>query len=509
MSDELLRHVNRHGRYLPRELIGQGGMGKVYRAWDKVLRRDVAVKMLTAPDDDMLKRFEREAAAIARLKNHHVVEIYDLCADAPHPYIVMEYLRGECLEARLRHGPLSVEEAVEIILGVCCAVNACHRVGIVHRDLKPGNVFLSQTADHGVVVKVLDFGVAKPMQMAPADDVTSPGKVVGTPRYLAPEHLRGGPTDQLGDQYQVGVLLYVCLTGKQPFCGKENGELVRAILMADYPTLRGQRSDVPVALEQVVPRAMAADRAARFPSVLALARALVPHASEPGRVVWKQVFESCDEAPSGRENGDTSGSVTRVETPLHGLETTLLVRAEEVAALAGQSRAAGSMATPVEIAQQQPLDLMGPATRIESAESESMSVVRAVPTTRQRIVESRRGLFVVLVAAVGIGSVTAFLFAKHHSYASPTKWSPMILPVTDAGAGARGADAHDAGADGTKPLKVAPEGQDSPKENQAATRRESAVDESKQKPAQDPEKKLHSKKSRRVEYTPEGSPILW
>ncbi len=509
MSDELLRHGKRLGRYLLRELIGQGGMGKVYRAWDKVLRRDVAVKVLTDPGDDMLKRFAREAEAIARLKNHHVVEIHDLCADGQHPYIVMEYLGGESLQARLKRGPLAVEEAVEIVLGVCCAVNACHRVGIVHRDLKPGNVFLSQTADHGVVVKVLDFGVAKPVQFVLNDDVTGPGKIVGPPRYLAPEHLRGAPGDQLCDQYQVGLLLYACLTDKQPFNGKENGELIRAILMADYPTLRELQPDVPVVLEQVVLRAMSADRAARFPSVLALARALVPYASEPGRVLWKQVFESCDEPSSGREDGDPSGSVTRVETPLHGLETTLLVRAEAVAALAAQSRATGSTVVPMMTEQHGPLDLTGPATRIEAAESESMSVVREVPANRQRLVESRRGLLVVLFAAVGIGSVTAFLFARHHSYASPAKWSPAVLPVMDAGAGGRDADAHGGGAELPKPLKVVPEGQDGSKANQAAVPPENAVVEAKQTPERDSGKKLRTKKSRRVEYTPEGSPILW
>ena len=230
MSEELLRHGNRLGRYLLRELIGQGGMGKVYRAWDEVLHRDVAVKVLTTLDDDMLRRFAREAAAIGRLENHHVVEIHDLCADGPHPYIVMEYLRGECLQDRLRRGPLSVEE-------------------------------------------------------------------------------------------------------------KENGELIQAILMADYPTLREQRPDVPVAVEQVVSRAMAAHRAARFPSVLELARALVPHASAPGRVLWKQVFESSDELPLAGKNAELSGSMTKVESPSHGLETTLVVRAEEVAALANRCRA--------------------------------------------------------------------------------------------------------------------------------------------------------------------------
>ncbi len=509
MSEELLRHGNRLGRYLLRELIGQGGMGKVYRAWDEVLHRDVAVKVLTTPDDEMLRRFAREAAAIGRLENHHVVEIHDLCADGPHPYIVMEYLRGECLQTRLRRGPLSVEEAVEIILGVCCAVNACHRVGIVHRDLKPGNVFLSQTVDYGVVVKVLDFGVAKPVQFALNDDLTGPGKIVGTPRYLAPEHLRGAPADQLSDQYQVGLLLYVCLTGKPPFFGKENGELIQAILMADYPKLREQRSDVPVAVEQVVLRAMATHRAARFPSVLELARALVPHASAPGRVLWKQVFESSDELPLTGENADLSGSATKVESPVHGLETTLVVRAEEVAALARQSRATGSTAVPVEIAQQQPLELMGPATRIVTADSESMSVVRVVPTTRQGLVAFRRGLLMVLVAAVGIGSVTAFLFARHRSYASPSEWSPMVLPVTDAGAGARGTDAHDGGADVPKLLEVVPEGLNSSKVNQAAVRPENAEGEAKQTLARDSGKKPRSKKSRRVEYTTEGSPILW
>ena len=138
-----------------------------------------------------------------------------------------------------------------------------------------------------------------------------------------------------------------------------------------------------------------------------------------------------------------------------------------------------------------------------------MSMVRVVPTHRRRLVASRRGLFMVLVAAIGIGSVTAFLFARHRSYASPSQWSPMVLLVADAGAGARGADAHDGGADLPRLLKGGSEGQERSKANQSAVHPENAVGEPKQTSARDSGKKVRSKKSRRVEYTPEGSPLLW
>jgi eukaryotic-like serine/threonine-protein kinase len=167
---EILKRGTQLGRYEIRELLGRGGMGQVYRAWDPSLRRDVAIKVLGAPDEELLRRFSREAEAVSQLNHSNVVSILDFSA-GPVPYIVMAYLRGEDLSTRLKRGPMSVGEAVDIILGVCAGVHACHCRGVVHRDLKPGNVFLHETPE-GTSVKVLDFGVAILGKMFRA---TSPG----------------------------------------------------------------------------------------------------------------------------------------------------------------------------------------------------------------------------------------------------------------------------------------------------------------------------------------------
>jgi len=167
------------------------------------------IKALAIMTDDFLRRFTREAEAISKMSHNNVVDILDFRVEAGRPYIVMEYLAGQDLAARLAKGPMEVGEAVDIVLAVCSGVFACHRRGVVHRDLKPKNVFLSQSADYGTVVKVLDFGIARVAQGVD-DSITEVGSVVGTPRYMAPEQLRaGGVVDEKTDQYGVGMLLYV------------------------------------------------------------------------------------------------------------------------------------------------------------------------------------------------------------------------------------------------------------------------------------------------------------
>jgi serine/threonine protein kinase len=327
VSEELLRRGAKLEHYEIRELIGQGGMGEVYRAWDTVLQRDVAVKVLRVRDEEMVQRFEREAEAIGKLDSENVVEIHDFRLHGEHPFIVMPFLRGMSLRERLaKHGAMSVEQAVGVALGVCRGVAACHRAKIVHRDLKPANVFLTETAHYGVVVKVLDFGVAKPRHYAV--DVTGPGKIAGTPAYIAPELLRGAEADELSDQYGIGLLLYVTLSGKPPFGKKEKADLVRAILKSEFLPLKEVRPDVPEALEAVMRRALNADRAARFPSVTALGRALVPFASE-------QEKESLD----GLEDEDAPGEAVTVRTAVEKAKlrmdatATVVATAERIADL--------------------------------------------------------------------------------------------------------------------------------------------------------------------------------
>lgn len=182
-------------------------------------------------------------------------------------------------------------EAVTMALGVCHGVSACHVVGIIHRDLKPANVFLANTAHYGTVAKVLDFGVAKPVRYR-LSDLTAPGTLVGTPRYLSPEQLKGAEADELSDQYGIGLLLHAALIGKPPFAGKQGKDLIQAILSAEYPRPTALRAELPAPLEAVVLKASNADRTQRYPSVLHLGRALLPFIPAEERTPWAESFSS-------------------------------------------------------------------------------------------------------------------------------------------------------------------------------------------------------------------------
>jgi len=289
-DEELLKRGMFVDRYEIRELLGVGGQGQVYRAHDPVLKRPVVIKALATMTDDFLRRFTREAESISKMSHNNVVDILDFRVEDGRPYIVMEYLAGQDLAARLAKGPMGVGEAVDMVLAVCSGVFACHRRGVIHRDLKPKNVFLSQSADYGTVVKVLDFGIARVVQGV-EDSITEVGSLVGTPRYMAPEQMRaGGVVDEKTDQYGVGMLLYVSLTRESPWGTLRDVDLVRAILQAQYPGPRKFRPAIPEDLEHIILKAMAVDRGARFVSVHALGQELLRYATPEGKTLWTGHF---------------------------------------------------------------------------------------------------------------------------------------------------------------------------------------------------------------------------
>jgi serine/threonine protein kinase len=281
-------------RYELHELVGEGGMGAVYRAVDSRLGRTVAVKTVLAQHSDqglaneLRQRFMREALAASRVEHRNVVQVIDFgVTEDGTPYLVMEYLRGRDLGVLLRKSkqPLAIDYVADVMLCVCAALRACHQQGVVHRDLKPSNIFLADT-DTGSEIKVLDFGVSK----APvAGDLTQEGQILGTPQYLSPEQVNGkvGPAS---DQYALGVLLYVCLTKKLPFEEHQNLSLLRAIEVGRFPGPRAHRPEIPAELEAIILRAMHADPTRRFESVHALGQALWKFASQRGQVEWKNYY---------------------------------------------------------------------------------------------------------------------------------------------------------------------------------------------------------------------------
>jgi serine/threonine protein kinase len=281
-------------RYELQELIGEGGMGAVYRAIDSQLGRMVALKTVVSHrtgeglTDELRQRFMHEALAASKVDHRNVVQVIDFgVAEDGTPYLVMEYLRGRDLGVLLKKAktPLPIEYVADVMLGVCSALRACHQLGIVHRDLKPSNIFLADT-DTGPEIKVLDFGVSKaPM----AGDLTQEGQILGTPQYLSPEQVNGKARPE-SDQYALGVLLYVCLTKKLPFEEHQNLSLLRAIEVGRFQGPRAHRPEIPEALEAIILRAMHANPDERFESVHALGQALWTFASSRGQVEWKNYY---------------------------------------------------------------------------------------------------------------------------------------------------------------------------------------------------------------------------
>src|SRR5258708_32183944 len=212
--------------------LGEGGMGVVYSAHDSRLDRAVALKMILDSGDDESgrKRFLREAQSAARVNQPNICRLYDTGEENGRPFLVMELLEGEPLASRLARGPVLVPEAVEISLSVLSALSALHRGSVVHRDLKPSNVFLSTQG-----VKVLDFGLAKPVaseqtsDSATQVDLTQPGAIAATPRYASPEQLTGKPVDARSDLFAAASMLFEMLSGKPAFHGNSPIEIFHSI----------------------------------------------------------------------------------------------------------------------------------------------------------------------------------------------------------------------------------------------------------------------------------------
>ncbi|WP_433208823.1 serine/threonine-protein kinase [Dactylosporangium sp. CS-047395] len=232
-----------NGRYLLAEQLGEGGMSVVWRAHDRVLGREVAVKVLNsrlAEDADWRRRIRLEARSAARLSHPNITNVYDYGETSDHiPFVVMELLRGPTLGEQLRGGPLKPAAAVRICAEVAAGLAAAHAEGLVHRDVKPANVMLTPDA-----AKVLDFGIVGIVGIPDEDDTD---QVLGTPAYLAPERLLSGSVTPASDVYAFGLLLYRCLTGQLPWSGETTTQMVTAhvtVAPAPLPEIDGLSPDV-------------------------------------------------------------------------------------------------------------------------------------------------------------------------------------------------------------------------------------------------------------------------
>jgi len=254
------------GPYQIESLLGAGGMGEVYRARDTRLDRTVAIKILTqgvADAPEVRQRFEREARAVSSLSHPHICVLYDVGNQDGIEYLVMEYLEGETLAARIAKGSLPTAELLRYAAQIADALDKAHRQGIIHRDLKPANVMLTKTG-----AKLLDFGLAKDEEILQGDPGSSPtmsrpltmqGSIVGTMQYMSPEQLEGKPADARSDIFSFGAMLYEMATGRKAFEAKSHASLIAAILKDEPRPMRELQPLTPPALEHIVRACLAKD----------------------------------------------------------------------------------------------------------------------------------------------------------------------------------------------------------------------------------------------------------
>ena len=268
-----LRPSDRLGPYEILGEIGAGGMGRVYRARDTRLNRLVAIKVLLGDIDlgpERSRRFEREAQSIASLNHPHICAVHDVGVENGTPYLVMEYLEGETLAARLSRGALPIQQVLRHAVEISDALDKAHRSGVVHRDVKPSNIAFTPGG-----AKLLDFGLAR--KTAPAiagdsaaatlttpSDLTQPGTVLGTVQYMAPEQVRGEEADARTDIFAFGAVLYEMVTGAKVFNAKSSAGLIAAILEHEPPPMTTVQQSTPAALERIVRVCLAKEPADRW-----------------------------------------------------------------------------------------------------------------------------------------------------------------------------------------------------------------------------------------------------
>ena len=277
-------------RYLVTDLLGEGGMGKVYLARHVRLPQQAAIKVLRhnmLKDAAAVARFTREAASASRIDHDRVARVYDFGETSDGTvYLAMEYVPGRTLKKLLVDtGPLEPRRAAMLVRQIAEGMDAAHRLGIVHRDLKPENIMVPK--DHGGSERavVMDFGLAKERRVgAEIQKLTSTGTILGTPEFMSPEQLRGKPLDPRTDVYSLALMTYEMLTGKLPFIGRTQQETMIARLRSDPIPLRQMKPELnlPESIEKVIAKALSRDPDGRYPTALEYAAALET-AIKPGQ----------------------------------------------------------------------------------------------------------------------------------------------------------------------------------------------------------------------------------
>jgi serine/threonine-protein kinase len=259
---------SRLGRYEIRATLGRGGMGVVYRGYDALLDREVAIKTYRRDSDmgdEARVRFEQEVRTASRLHHPNVVTVYDGGVEEDIPFIAMELVDGTTLEKELAESrKLTPARAAEVLAGVAAGLDHAHRLGILHRDLKPANILIARDG----TPKIVDFGIAKLLELAPGKTT----QLLGTPERMSPEQIRNEGLTPRSDVFALGVLAYEVLTGKVPFTGGSMNALFQAVLQVEPPPPSRVDRELPAAVDAAVARALAKDARRRTPDAITLAR---------------------------------------------------------------------------------------------------------------------------------------------------------------------------------------------------------------------------------------------
>lgn len=296
------------GKFLIESEIGSGGMGTVYQAIHMRMKTRVALKLLDkdrAAQPANVSRFEREAFAVARLRGSYTVRVYDVdVLDSGVPFLVMQLLRGRDLGRVLKQTSPTIQAIADWTIQICSAIYEAHQLGIVHRDLKPSNIFV---LDRDNRIKIVDFGISK---LRDGVDITADSEVLGTPKYMSPEQLRGEPVGPQSDLWSIGIILYQMLAHTHPFPTSERGApfVAAAATLTQQPVpLQAYRPDLPEALCAAVMGCLEKSLDRRCPTARELASKLAPFAS--GSVVFEEI-------PAGDYEREPMPSLSAFSTPL-------------------------------------------------------------------------------------------------------------------------------------------------------------------------------------------------
>jgi eukaryotic-like serine/threonine-protein kinase len=271
-----------YGRYRIVGELGSGAMGVVYQAHDPQIDRMVALKVLRqdrVTSEAFVARFLKEARAIGRLSDPHIVTIYDVGEDHGTVYIAMEYLKGEPFNEVIRSGRLNMHESIDIARQVALTLDYAHRQGIVHRDIKPSNIILTE----GNQVKLTDFGIAR-IEDTAASLQTQAGEILGTPVYMSPEQVKGEKVDGRSDLFSLGVILYEMVVGRRPFSGNNIAAIFNSITRDSPPVPVEVDPFIPKAVSDIVMKSLAKEPSNRFQIGRLMAEALASVSTEKAPV---------------------------------------------------------------------------------------------------------------------------------------------------------------------------------------------------------------------------------